>query len=70
MTPRRRGDIPPERRAIAGRTWQTTYRMEDYDPIERPPRRSRFEFAVFLDVLLAVLIGLGLALALYEWWTR
>lgn len=56
--------IPAHRRMLAGRTWASAWRAADADPIERP--RSRV--ALGADIALAVVIGIGLALALVHWW--
>lgn len=59
------GALPEHRRAITGRTQRCAYYHADYDPITRypgTPGRIR-------GWLLAVAIGLGLALATVHWWT-
>lgn len=59
------GQLPEHRRAITGRTQSSAYYHADYDPIQRypgTPGRIR-------GWLLAIAIGLGLALATVHWWT-
>ena len=59
------GQLPEHRRAITGRTQSSAFYAADYDPIARypgTPGRIR-------GWLLAVAIGLGLALASVHWWT-
>lgn len=56
--------LPEHRRVIHARTWSTTWRPEDGDPIERWPARRRWETAA--DIALAVAAGVGLALWMWE----
>ena len=59
--------LPDSRRAIHGRTHSRAWHAGDMDPIERF-RVSKVERIA--DVLLAVLIGIFLALALAHWWSH
>jgi hypothetical protein len=57
--------LPEHRRVIHACTWARSWRPADFDPIERWPRRpSRWETAA--DIALAVVIGVGLALWMWE----
>ena len=57
--------LPDDRRAIHARTWARTWHRADFDPIERWPRRpSLWETAA--DIALAIAIGVGLALLIWE----
>lgn len=56
--------LPDARRAIHARTWARSWRPADFDPIERPRPPSRWETAA--DIALAVVIGVGLALWMWE----
>lgn len=59
------GQLPEHRRAITGRTQRCAYYHADYDPIQRYPGTQ----GLIRGWLLAVAIGLGLALATVHWWT-
>ena len=60
------GALPEHRRAINGRTQRCAYRHADYDPITRYPGGTPGRIRGWL---LAVAIGLGLALAIVHWWS-
>ena len=59
------GRLPAHRQAITGRTQRCAYYHADYDPITRYPGTP----GLIRGWLLAVAIGLGLALALVGWWS-
>jgi hypothetical protein len=56
--------LPEHRSALTGRTFDRSWSPSDFDPIERPSRRERVA-----SVVLAVVIGSGIAAMLVAWWT-
>lgn len=61
-------NLPEHRRAIHGRTLDRSFEPTDYAMIEHCTSDVRLLETV-AGVLLAVAIGVGLAVALVAWWT-
>lgn len=59
--------LPEHRRVLHGRTYPQRWSAADMDPIERPVRRAVPVTDEALGAMLAIAIGVLLAMALVHW---